>query len=144
MFRNTVNRNYLICEIFLKSFISIVTYCTKCWKINLSMLKFAGGNLFRSPRKANNRQLRSAFTSIFIGFAELRPPLEPAISSNSFIISCSNNGGKCFEKKSFKAVATALTGISNFSISTLSSSSNFWYSSSTCARFPGTRYMPEN
>lgn len=41
----------------------------------------------------------------------------PAISSNSVIKSGSKIGGKCFEKKSFKAVATALTGISNCSIS---------------------------
>jgi hypothetical protein len=84
------------------------TYCTKCSKMNFKILKFAGGSLLRSPRSAKSRQLRSVFTSIFIGFATLSP-LEPAISSNSFIISGSKSGGRCFEKKSFNAVATAFT-----------------------------------
>lgn len=78
------------------------------------MAKFAAGNRLRSPRNAISLQLRSAFTSIFMFEMELRVP---AISSSSVIISCSNNGGSRFEKKSFKAVATALTGMSSLSIS---------------------------
>lgn len=40
------------------------TYRTKCWKIYLSIEKLTGGSLFKSPRNANNLQLRSVFTSI--------------------------------------------------------------------------------
>ncbi len=45
----------------------------------------------------------------------------PAISSNSLIRSLSNRGGRCLEKKSFKAVATAFTGMSRASMSMLDS-----------------------
>lgn len=37
----------------------------------------------------------------------------PEISSSSLIRSLSINGGSLFEKKSFRAVATAFTGMSN-------------------------------
>ena len=43
------------------------------------------------------------------------------MSSNSAVNLSSNNGGRCFEKKSFSAVATAFTGMSKASISTLDS-----------------------
>lgn len=74
--------------------------------MNFKIAKFAAGNRLSNPRKAMSLQLRSALTSIFILDIEL---LVPAISSNSVIISGSNNGGRRFEKKSFSAVATALT-----------------------------------
>lgn len=92
-----------------------MTHLTKCWKINLRIAKFAGGNLLSKPRRAINLQLLSALTSIFILFdMALR---DPAISSSSAISSGSNKGGSRFEKKSFNAVATAFTGISSLSIS---------------------------
>lgn len=40
----------------------------------------------------------------------------PDKSSNSSINSSVNNGGNFLEKKSFNAVATALTGMSRFNI----------------------------
>lgn len=43
------------------------------------------------------------------------------MSSSSLIRSLSINGGSLFEKKSFKAVATAFTGMSNECISTFPS-----------------------
>ena len=45
----------------------------------------------------------------------------PEMSSSSLIRSLSINGGSLFEKKSFKAVATAFTGISNECMSTFPS-----------------------
>lgn len=78
------------------------------------MAKLAAGNLLSNPRNAMSLQLRSALTSIFMFEMELRVP---AISSSSAIISGSNNGGSRLEKKSFKAVATAFTGMSSFSMS---------------------------
>jgi len=45
----------------------------------------------------------------------------PDISSSSFMRSLSISGGSLLEKKSFKAVATAFTGISKECISTLPS-----------------------
>lgn len=44
-----------------------------------------------------------------------------AISSSSFITSLSKSGGRCFEKKSLSAVATAFTGISSASMSAFGS-----------------------
>lgn len=43
------------------------------------------------------------------------------MSSSSLIRSLSINGGSLFEKKSFKAVATAFTGMSNECMSTFPS-----------------------
>lgn len=121
-----------------------VSYRTKCWKMYLSIWKLTGANLFSSPRNANKRLLRSVFTSIFnwldgaardtmdavgetnefIDFVLKRyinSQILPAISSNSVMRSLSNSGGKCFEKKSFNAVATAFTGMSSTSISAFGS-----------------------
>lgn len=51
----------------------------------------------------------------------------PAMSSNSAMTSLSNKGGNLFEKKSFKAVATAFTGTSRASMHTLVSGSGVWF-----------------
>ena len=48
------------------------------------------------------------------------------------------SGYPTLKKKSLTAVATALTAMSRLSKSMFASSSNFWKSKSTCARFPGT------
>lgn len=50
-------------------------YRTKCWNIYLSIEKLTCGNLFNKPLSANNRQLRSVFTSIF-NVVDGKPPLE--------------------------------------------------------------------
>ena len=53
-----------------------------------------------------------------------------------------SSGGSLLKKKSLTAVATAFTAMSNSSMLMSEFSSNFWKSSSTWARFPGTRYNP--
>lgn len=113
--------------------------------------KLYGGSLFNKLLNANNRQLLSVLTSIlsvvdgnplellmqaveqYICFRNFKRKKKktresllksknlPAISSNSFIRSLSNRGGRCLEKKSFKAVATAFTGMSRASMSMLDS-----------------------
>lgn len=102
-----------LCRMFLMAL--VLSYRTKCWKMNFRTAKLAGGSLLKRLRNDISRQLLSVFTSMFMLFVVL--VRVPAISSNSFINSGSNSGGKCLEKKSFSAVATAFTGISSFSIS---------------------------
>lgn len=99
--------------------------------MNFNTAKLIRGSLSSMLRRAISLQLLSVFTSMFpvvvtIGFRvpkkshkipqnslKTKPNTIPAISSSSDIISSSNRGGNLLETKSFKAVATAFTGMSS-------------------------------
>ena len=102
-------------------------YLTKCWKMNLRTAWLAFGNLSSNFFISNNLICRSCIIEI---------------CSRSDMCSWGRSGGSLLKKKSFTAVATAFTAISRLCKSKFWSSSNFWKSRSTWARFPGTRYNP--
>lgn len=71
----------------------------------------------RAPNYKNKqRSVKYSYRNMIRKFNNL-----PDISSSSLIRSLSINGGSLFEKKSFKAVATAFTGMSNECMSTFPS-----------------------
>ena len=103
------------------------SYLTKCWKMNFRTAWFAFGILSSNFFISSSRMCRSCIIEI---------------CSKSAMCSWGSNGGSRLKKKSFTAVATALTAMSRLCMSKLWSSSNFWKRRSTWARFPGTRYNP--
>ena len=122
-----------------KSVKSLLTYLTKCWKMNFRTAKLVFGNRLINLPNSSTLILRSGIT--VKKCINLSPqsgefwvvPSQNFISlnlldmvSSSAIWSSSKIGGNLLKKKSLTAVATAFTAMSSSSISTFGSSSNFW------------------
>lgn len=88
--------------------------------LNLTVLRFVIRLMLKILTKYQWNHVCSMFIAYNNSIWLLQNYLH-AISSNSFMTSFSNSDGRCFEKKSFKAVATAFTGTSSASISTFGS-----------------------